>query len=144
MCDGRSQVDYKVFGDVLAFDAMYGKNKYKCPVVVFSRVNHHLQTVVFGIGIVSDETGDTYVWLLEKFVEVMKGKLPKSVIIDGDSVMKRAIGRVFPEAHHRLYGWHLLRNATSHVSNPRFVQEFRSCMLGDYDVDELEEKCVTP
>ena len=95
--------------------------------------------MVFGIGIVSNESEETYVWLLEKFVEVMKGKSSKSVIIDGNSAMKRAIGRAFPDAHHRLCGWHLLRNTTSHVSNPRFVQEFKRCILSDYDVDEFEK-----
>uniref|UniRef100_A0A151UDW5 Protein FAR1-RELATED SEQUENCE 5 n=1 Tax=Cajanus cajan TaxID=3821 RepID=A0A151UDW5_CAJCA len=47
-CDGMMQMEYEVFGDVLAFDATYGKNKYLCPVVVFSGVNHHNHTIVFG------------------------------------------------------------------------------------------------
>ena len=119
--DGRSQVDYELFGDVLAFDATYEKNKYKCPVVVFSGVNHHLQTIVFGCGVVSDEFERTYVRLLEKFVETMKGKSPKLVITDGDLSMKNAIQRVFPDAKHRLCGWHLIRNATSNVAIPRFT-----------------------
>ncbi|RYQ91708.1 hypothetical protein Ahy_B09g097706 isoform A [Arachis hypogaea] len=36
-----SQEDFKLFGDVLAFDATHGQNKYNLPVVVFSRVNIH-------------------------------------------------------------------------------------------------------
>ncbi|RYR29657.1 hypothetical protein Ahy_B01g054109 isoform E [Arachis hypogaea] len=39
--DGNSQLDYQCFGDVIAFDATYKKNKYSCPLVIFSRVNHH-------------------------------------------------------------------------------------------------------
>jgi hypothetical protein len=35
-CDGESQKNYEVFGDVLAFDATYKKHKNKCPFVVFS------------------------------------------------------------------------------------------------------------
>ena len=58
-------MDYKLFGDVLAFDATYKKNKYLCPLVVFSGVNHHNQTVVFAAALVSDEKEETYVWLLE-------------------------------------------------------------------------------
>ncbi|XP_028184818.1 protein FAR1-RELATED SEQUENCE 5-like [Glycine soja] len=38
--DTDSQLLYQVFGDVLAFDATYKKNKYLCPFVVFSGVNH--------------------------------------------------------------------------------------------------------
>ncbi|RYQ91937.1 hypothetical protein Ahy_B09g098004 isoform B [Arachis hypogaea] len=33
--NGRSQEDYKLFGDVLAFDATYRKNKYNIPVIFF-------------------------------------------------------------------------------------------------------------
>ncbi|QHN96745.1 Protein FAR1-RELATED SEQUENCE [Arachis hypogaea] len=46
--DGHSPNDYKIFGDVLAFDATYRRNKYNLPVIVFSEVNHHNQTCVFG------------------------------------------------------------------------------------------------
>ncbi|GAU39404.1 hypothetical protein TSUD_323520 [Trifolium subterraneum] len=111
--DGRSQMDYNIFGDVLAFDATYKKNRYLCPLVVFSVVNHHNQTTVFATAIVANETEETYVWLLECLLEVMNGKMPKSVITDGDLAMKNAIRRGIPNAHHRLCAWHLIRNATS-------------------------------
>ncbi|XLR43818.1 protein FAR1-RELATED SEQUENCE 5-like [Arachis hypogaea] len=138
--DGKSRVDFEVFGDVMAFDATYKKNKYKFPLVVFSGVNHHLQTIVFGSAIVADEGEGTYIWLLQRFVEAMNGKRPNAVITDGAKAMKLAIEKVFPDAHHRLCGWHLLRNATSNVSNPKFTQQFRKCMLGDYEIDEFEER----
>ncbi|KAL4305587.1 hypothetical protein AHAS_Ahas16G0093200 [Arachis hypogaea] len=54
--DGRCQEDYGIFGDVLAFDATYGRNKYNLPIVVFSGVNHHNQTCVFGTTMVSCES----------------------------------------------------------------------------------------
>ncbi|KAF1898567.1 hypothetical protein Lal_00023569 [Lupinus albus] len=43
----------------------------------FFGVNHHKQTTVFGAAVVSNETEETYVWLLEKFLEAMNGKQPK-------------------------------------------------------------------
>jgi hypothetical protein len=33
--DGRSQLDYSIFGYYLPFDATYKKHKYLCPLVVF-------------------------------------------------------------------------------------------------------------
>ncbi|RYR04462.1 hypothetical protein Ahy_B06g084187 [Arachis hypogaea] len=39
--DRSSRVDYQYFGDVLAFDSTYKKNKYKRPVVIFSGSNNH-------------------------------------------------------------------------------------------------------
>ncbi|KAL4287343.1 hypothetical protein AHAS_Ahas19G0176700 [Arachis hypogaea] len=60
-CDGTSQIDYQVFGDVVAFDATYKKNVYLSPLVVFSGVNHHNQTVVFAAVLVADEKEEPYV-----------------------------------------------------------------------------------
>lgn len=139
-CDGTSQLDYEVFGDVLAFDATYGKNKYHCPIVVFSGVNNHNHTIVFASAVIANETEETYVWLLEQFIEAMKGKMPTSVITDGDKAMRKAIRIVFPSAHHRLCAWHLIRNATSHIGTPGFVSQFRKCMLGDYDVGQFKQR----
>jgi hypothetical protein len=139
-CDGVSRMDYSVFGDVLAFDATYRKIKYNTPLVIFSGVNHHNQSVIFASAIVGDETEDTYVWLLQNLVEAMGGKLPVSVITDGDLAMRNAIRRVFPDAHHRLCAWHLIRNATSNIKITKFVSKFKHCMLGDFDVDEFDCK----
>ncbi|KAL4357720.1 hypothetical protein AHAS_Ahas09G0214900 [Arachis hypogaea] len=136
--DGRSQQDYQVFGDVLAFDATYGRNKYNLPVIVFSGVNHHNQTCVFATAMVSCESIASYVWVLRKLLECMGGKAPTAVITDGDRSMRVAIQEVFPNAHHRLCGWHLLKNATVNVCKPRFTSLFRHCMLADIEVAEFE------
>ncbi|XP_015945326.1 protein FAR1-RELATED SEQUENCE 5 [Arachis duranensis] len=143
MCDlfwsnGRSQEDYKLFGDVLAFDATYGRNKYNLPVIVFFGVNHHMQTCVFGTAMVSCESQSSYVWVLMRFLECMGGKPPTAVITDGDRSMRIAIQQVLPEAHHRLYAWHLIRNATANVCNLRFTSLFRHCMLADFEVEKFE------
>ncbi|XP_058775058.1 protein FAR1-RELATED SEQUENCE 5-like [Vicia villosa] len=139
-CDGVCRKDYEVFGDVLAFDATYRKNMYLCPLVVFFGVNHHNQSIVFASAIVGNEKEETYVWLLEMLVEAMGGKTPKSVITDGDKAMRNAIKRVLPNSHHRLCAWHLLRNAATNISNTRFIPKFKQCMLGDYEIDEFEQK----
>ncbi|KAL4293446.1 protein FAR1-RELATED SEQUENCE 5-like [Arachis ipaensis] len=136
----RSQLDYEIFGDVLAFDAIYKKNKYLCSVVVFFGVNHHNQTVVFGSALVTDENKEVYVWLLQQLLAAMKGKTPISVITDGASLMKFAIEAVFLNSHHRLCAWHLIRNATSNVGNPKFTSMFKKCMLGDYEISVFEQK----
>jgi hypothetical protein len=75
---------------------------------------------------------------LEKFAEAMDGKCLVYVIIDGDLSMRKAVKKVFPDAHHWLCAWHLIRNATSNVKNLQVVVMFKRCMLGD--VDEFERK----
>ncbi|XP_057426409.1 protein FAR1-RELATED SEQUENCE 5-like [Lotus japonicus] len=138
--DGISRDNYLLFGDVLAFDATYKKNKYKRPLVLFSGANHHNQTIIFAAALVSDEKEETYVWLLHNLLDAMQGKAPVSVITDGDLAMKNAIKIVFPNAHHRLCAWHLLRNAVSNVAEPKFVQMFSRCMLWDLEIVEFEDR----
>ena len=106
-------------------------------------MNHHLQTVVFASALVSNEIEDTYVWILETFVETMKGKSPQSVRTDGDGAMRNVIRKFFPGAHHHLCGWHLLKNATSNGCRPKFTQDFKKCMLGDFEIDEFEERSAS-
>ncbi|KAF1885732.1 hypothetical protein Lal_00002631 [Lupinus albus] len=135
--DGCSIFDYSIFGDVLAFDATYGRNKYKFPVVIFSGVNHHNQTTVFAAAVVSNETEETYVWLLEKFLEAMNGKHPKCVITDGDLSMKNAIRRVFPEVHHRLCAWHICNNAGKNIKKKNFHKDFQKVMYADVEIEDF-------
>lgn len=70
----------------------------------------------------------------------MNGKPPKAVIMDGDRAMKNALAHMFAQVHHRLCGWHLLRNATSNVSKSAFTKGFATCMFYDYEVEEFEER----
>ncbi|KAL4393566.1 hypothetical protein AHAS_Ahas02G0064800 [Arachis hypogaea] len=102
--DGESIVDYHYFGDIVAFDSTYKKNKYNKPLVIFFGCNHHGQTVIFDSGLLSDKTTDTYKWLLETFVEAMGGKSPKAVITGGDLAMRNAIKNVLPAVIHQLCG----------------------------------------
>lgn len=136
--DGVSQKNFEVFGDVLDFDATYKKNKYSCPFVVFSGVNHHNQTIIFATFVVSNEVEGTYVWLLEQLLVATKGKTPVSIIKDGDIAMKNAIKKVFPKSYHRLCAWHLIRNAMTNIGNLDFILFFKRCMLGDHDVWKFE------
>ncbi|XP_057452508.1 protein FAR1-RELATED SEQUENCE 5-like [Lotus japonicus] len=138
--DGMSQIDYKAFGDVVAFDATYGKNKYRCPLVFFCGVNHHQQTIVFASPVVGNEKEETYVRLLQRLMEVMKDKTSTSVITDGDIPLKNAITVVLPQSHHRLCVA-LSRNANSNIKDPDFTAAFNHCMLvGYYDIGTWNKK----
>ncbi|XP_025625255.1 protein FAR-RED IMPAIRED RESPONSE 1-like [Arachis hypogaea] len=110
--DGICRSDYQCFGNVLAFDTTYRKNKYRRPLVIFSGCNHHRQTCIFGFALVEDEQTATYTWLLQNFLEVMLNKSPSVVVTDGDEAMKAAIREIFPDATHRLCGWHIQKNVT--------------------------------
>ncbi|XP_016192708.1 protein FAR1-RELATED SEQUENCE 5-like [Arachis ipaensis] len=138
--DGQSIIDYHCFGDIVAFDSTYKKNKYNKPLVIFSGCNHHGQTVIFGSGLLSDETTETYKWLLKTFVEAMGGKSPKAVITDGDLAMRDAIRNVLPDATHRLCGWHLQRNACENIKNPNFLRDFKGFIYDNNDQRDFDRR----
>ncbi|XP_058783973.1 protein FAR1-RELATED SEQUENCE 5-like [Vicia villosa] len=137
--DGSSRSDYFCFGDVIAFDTTYKKNKYNYPLVIFSGCNHHSQTVIFGAALVSDETTETYKWLLECFLECMENRYPAAVVTDGDGAMRESIKQVFPDATHRLCAWHLNKNASENVKNSAFLKDFQKAMYSNFTKDQFEE-----
>ncbi|XP_073271500.1 protein FAR1-RELATED SEQUENCE 5-like [Primulina huaijiensis] len=69
--DPMSRRAYNAFGDVVVFDTTYNTNKYGMIFAPFVGVNHHHQTIVFGCGFLSDEKTESFVWLLNKFLEAM-------------------------------------------------------------------------
>ena len=77
------------------------------PFIPFVGLNNHRKTTVFGCAIVSDETEETYVWLLETFLRSMCQKMPKSVITDADAAMIKAIREVLPDVWHRICTRHI-------------------------------------
>jgi len=77
--DGTSRSDYFCFGDVIAFDTTYNKNKYNYPLVMLSGCNHHSQTILFGVALVMDETIETYKWVLTSFLAFMGKNFQKQL-----------------------------------------------------------------
>ena len=69
--NSQSRIDYVAFGGSVVFDSTYRSNKYRLPFVPFVGLNHHRNTVFFGIGLVSDGTVASYQWLLHVFLEAM-------------------------------------------------------------------------
>nr|XP_023881499.1 protein FAR1-RELATED SEQUENCE 5-like [Quercus suber] len=136
--DSQSRLDYACFGDVVAFDTTYKKNIYKKPLVILVGVNHHRQTIVFGFGLLVDETVETYTWVLQNMPVAMNNKTPISVMTDGDKAMSKAIKTVFPKSRHRLCVWHLERNAFANLHD-KVYESFIRCMVRYVTPDEFED-----
>ncbi|PNX80761.1 hypothetical protein L195_g036772 [Trifolium pratense] len=138
--DATSRFDYECFGDVVAFDTTYKKNRYGKPLVIFCGYNHHGETTIFAAALVSNETTETYKWVLTLFSKAMYGKHPKAVITDGDLSMREAIRVVFPNTRHRLCAWHLHKNACQHVKDTNFLAQFKSLMYYHYTPETFESE----
>ncbi|KAF2930196.1 hypothetical protein DAI22_05g114801 [Oryza sativa Japonica Group] len=124
--DVESRLDYAAFGGVVIFDSTY-------------RVNHHRSTTIFGCRILSNETVNSYCWLLETFLEAMRQVHPKSLITNGDLAMAKAINKVMPGAYHRLCTWHIEENMSRHLRKPK-LDELRKLIYESMDEDEFERR----
>ncbi|KAL3500604.1 hypothetical protein ACH5RR_039697 [Cinchona calisaya] len=140
--DSKSKADYAFFGDVLALNTKFRKNAYGKPFILVTGVNNHDQTIVFGCALLRDETAETYVWLLETFLEAMNHKPPVSVITDGDKAIDEAIMKTFPTSQHRICRWHLCKAAVSNAGDTSFGPDFSKCMDENCTPEEFEEAWI--
>jgi hypothetical protein len=108
--NARSREAYEFFGDVITFDTTYLTNRYDMPFALFVGVNHHGQSILLGVGLISNEDTNTFVWLFNAWLGCMNNKAPSGIITDQDRAMKNAIELVFPETtRHRYCLWHIMR-----------------------------------
>ncbi|KAE8688594.1 hypothetical protein F3Y22_tig00110963pilonHSYRG00156 [Hibiscus syriacus] len=136
--DSTLRSDYTCFGDVIAFDTTYKDNLYGRPIMPIVGVNHHHNTIMFATAIISDETSQSFEWVLQNFLEAMKNKSPISVVTDGDRAMQRAIKSIIPYAKHILCSWHLSHNAQANIGDPKFTAAFSKCMVSWWTTKEFD------
>ncbi|XP_073124621.1 protein FAR1-RELATED SEQUENCE 5-like [Henckelia pumila] len=124
--DAVSRRTYSAFGDVFVFDTTYNTNKYGMIFAPLVGVNHHHQTIVFGCGFLSDEKTESFIWLLNKFVEAMPTGAPNVIITDQDPAMTKAIAQVFPQTMHRYCLWHILNKFSEKLDPMTFRDHYQS------------------
>ncbi|XP_043687841.1 protein FAR1-RELATED SEQUENCE 5-like [Telopea speciosissima] len=69
--DGPARAAYHVFRDVVVFDTTYKENRYHFPFGPFTGVNHHGQSILFGCGLIADETIESFIWLFSMWLKAM-------------------------------------------------------------------------
>ncbi|XP_057747430.1 protein FAR1-RELATED SEQUENCE 9-like [Arachis stenosperma] len=79
--------------------------------------------MIFGFGLVLNETITSYTWMLENLLEVMCNKPPSVVITDGDDAMIAVVKK---------------KNVTSNGSEQMFREIFSKWLYADMEVDEFE------
>ncbi|KAL7584100.1 protein FAR1-RELATED SEQUENCE 5-like [Lactuca sativa] len=101
--DEMENAYYVEFGDVISFDATFRTNKYQMLFVPFTAIDHHKKSVTVGSGLLSNESIESYSWLLKAFLKT-HGKEPTLVLTDQDATIKQAVENVFLEKrYHMIY-----------------------------------------
>ncbi|PIN19929.1 hypothetical protein CDL12_07387 [Handroanthus impetiginosus] len=126
---------------IVADYAHFEKIKKANHLPFFVGVNHHKQTIIFGAALLYDEMVATFMWLFDTLARAMSRKQPKTILIDQDTAMAKALAIKWPKTCHRLCIWHIYQNAAIHLSDifscfVSFSKDFSSCI---YDYDEEEE-----
>ena len=107
--DARSRATYDSFGDVVTFDTTYLTNNYDMPLVAFTGVNHHGQSVLFGCGLLSSDDIESFVWFFQSWLRCMSGNPPKGIVTDQCISIQNAIRVVFPATRHRWCLWRIMK-----------------------------------
>ena len=67
------------------------KKGFGQPFAPFVGVNHHKQTIIFGVVFLYDAMIDSFVWLYETFCEAMSKKMTRTILTNQDKTMSAAI-----------------------------------------------------
>ncbi|KAJ4965865.1 hypothetical protein NE237_017714 [Protea cynaroides] len=122
------QMNYSYFGDTVTFDTTYRTNRYRVPFAPFTGLNHHGQPVLFGCGLLLNES---------------ESSRPVSITTDQDRIIRSAVAQVFPETRHRFCKWNVFREAQEKLffvyeSQPTFEADFCKCINTTETIDEFD------
>ncbi|XP_052626852.1 protein FAR-RED IMPAIRED RESPONSE 1-like [Lactuca sativa] len=91
--DETEKTYYAEFGDVISFDATFRTNKYRMVFVPFTAIDHHKKSVTVGSGLLSNESIESYSWLLKAFLKTHR-KEPTLVLTDQDVAIKQVVENI--------------------------------------------------
>ncbi|XP_042432680.1 protein FAR1-RELATED SEQUENCE 5-like [Zingiber officinale] len=141
--DARCRAAYDYFCDVVTFDTTYLTNSYDMPFAPFVGVNHHGQSILLGCGLISSEDSATFTWLFNSWLTCMHGSAPKAIIMDQCHAMAIAIEKIFPNSHHRLCLWHIMKKLSAklggHVHYKMIKKQLKTIVYNSLTVDECDE-----
>ena len=106
-------------------------------------INNHTQSILLGCTLLSDETTETFVWVLQTLKATMGGMAPTNIMTDQGRAMKAAIAQVFPCATHRCCKFHVVSKACEKFgwlirNNLDFADEFDYCINFTESPEEFE------
>jgi hypothetical protein len=111
---GDQQKLYARYHDVLQTDNTFQTNRYRMPLTLFIIVDCEGRSRIVMQGILSNETTDSYKWMLEQLL-VTTGLPPRVVVSDADPALLAALPQIFPEAYEVHCIFHIMGNLRKRV-----------------------------
>nr|GFA70666.1 protein FAR1-related sequence 5-like [Tanacetum cinerariifolium] len=134
--DDTMKCNYAIFGDVVSFDATFRTKKYDFVFVPFTGIYHNLKCVTFGAALLSDETKESYCWMLKAFLKVHQ-KQPTLALTDQDAALRNVVVIMFPDSKHRLFSLQVLGDLDT---DSEFRKEFHKLIWNVCIGPEVFEK----
>lgn len=141
--DPISRINYTHFGDTVRFDTTYRSQQFNLPFVTFTGLNHHGQPVLFGCGLLFNESDASVIWVLQTWLHAMSGQAPISMTTDPDRMIQMAVSQVFPETRQRFCKWSILKETQeklTHIyqTHLTFEADFKKCINDTETIEEFE------
>lgn len=141
--DPISRINYTHFGDTVRFDTTFRNQQINLPLVTFTGLNHHGQPVLFGCGLLFNESDASLVWVLQTWLHAMSGKAPISITTDPDRMIQMAVAQVLPGTRQRFCKWCILKETQeklTHIyqTHLTFEADFKKCINDTETVEEFE------
>jgi hypothetical protein len=98
--------------------------------------------IIFGVAFLYGESVESFKWLLETFKNAMCGKHPKTILTDGSSALKEALGLTWPGTIHRSCVWQIYQSTVKYLAHmfsasEEFTYDFRHCVFNIEDEQEF-------
>ncbi|XP_074305182.1 protein FAR1-RELATED SEQUENCE 5-like [Silene latifolia] len=133
-----------------SFDTTFRKNKYRMIFGPFTGVDHHKRCAIFSVGLIINESKESFAWLFNKFLDAMRGRHQVCLITDKDEGIEEGIELAWKDkVQHRYCIWHILKKLPEKVGpsickETEFLKEINSCVWGeDVEQHEFEERWTT-
>src|SRR5688572_32665320 len=111
-----SQIElWRRFHDVAINDNTSQINKYRMYLSLTIIVDNHARSRMVATAVVSDETKETYQWILDCLLSATVNLAPNVSFTDADPAMVSAIHEILPSTKHNYCIWHLHKNLVKNL-----------------------------
>jgi hypothetical protein len=115
---------FNLFPTVLVMDSTYKTNKYRLPLLEFVGTTSTEQTFSIGFTLFSAEKESNFVWVLERYRELLKLQdHPDVVVTDRDNALMNVVDRVFPMSAKLLCRYHISCNVRGNCKGKCGIDE---------------------
>jgi len=102
------------FRDVVLMDTTCKTNRYNMILVVLLVVDNHNRSRLVATALVSNETQETFNWILNSIFRVTGNLAPALLFTDADLAMVAAVQKTWPATKHQFCLFHIRKNLEKH------------------------------